>query len=224
MNVTKLCGWIVILFAAGYFIVALTDFGADYAAGGEIGERAERAQAQDEEGLKTSGGNLHFHVGVELLVDMLTIAVIVIAGWWLTTCEVQQYVWIGLTALLVIAAIAVRATPIVPLHIARYSAGGAFYGAQVLVPVGADVSAKYVNITKKQKRRIVVTLKGPQQPGGLAVIDFSQGDTANQYMSGSVPLTVLGTVGGTAHIAWENQVRSVPLINAKSVQAGMPKK
>ena len=224
MNVTKLCGWIVILGAAGYFIVALTDFGADYAAGGEIGALAERAQIDGDEGLKTTGMNLHFHVGLELVVDMLIIAVIVLGGWWLTTCEVQQYVWIGLIILLLIFAIAARATPIVPLQIARYSAGAAFYGTQVLVPVHADVTANYVDITKKQKRRVVMTLKGTQQEGGLAVIDFSEGDTANQYMNGSAPLTVLGTVGGTAHVAWKNQVRSVPLIKAKSIQAGMPQK
>ena len=88
MNLTRLAGYLLLLFAAIHLVISLMDFAPEYAAAGNIGANAEKY------GLQTSETNLRFKLGLEFTVDVLIVGVLAIAGWWLTTTEVIQIVWI----------------------------------------------------------------------------------------------------------------------------------
>jgi len=223
MNVTRLAGWILLLFAVAHFGVSLADFGPEYAAAGAIGENAEKY------GLDTSGTNLRFKLGLEFLVDILLAGVLAIAGWWLTTSEVTQNIWIILIGVFVIFSIVVRATPIVPLNVAKLSPGCAFYGAQIQLGVSKDVTfngpvRQYVVITKKQAVRTVMTAQQQGQASEMVVLDLTNKAAANQYQKCALPLTIDGNVMGTAAVAKGKDLVIVPLIKAKSAQSGLPQK
>ncbi len=222
MNLTKLAGYILLLMAAGYLVISLADFGPDYAAAGTIGDKAK------DWGLQTTATNLRFHIGLGLLADVLIVGVIAIAGWWLTTTEVIQTIWIVLIGLFAIFSLVVRTTPVLPLSVAKVSAGGAFWGAQVQVPIYDDLTmrypGKYVLITRKQTLRTAQAATAQGQAADMVALDFPLRSATDQYNSCSLPLTVMGVVHGTASVATENKVWTVPLIVVKSAQSGLPQK
>ncbi len=227
MNLTRLAGYLLLLFAAIHLVISLIDFAPEYAAAGNIGANAEKY------GLQTSETNLRFKLGLEFTVDVLIVGVLAIAGWWLTTTEVIQIVWIIIIGIYVILSIIVRASPVLPLSIAKYSPGGAFYGAQIQVPIGADVTfayqgdqamRQYVVITKKQDVRVAQALTPQGQQSDLVVLDLSDKVAAQQYMSSTVPLTVTGTVAGTGSYAKGNQLWTTIQIRVKGAKSGMPQK
>jgi len=217
MNVTKLSGWILLLLAAVYLGISLMDFGPEYAAAGHIGQKAEQF------GLKTTDTNLRFTMGWEFVIYILIIGVMCVAGWWLTTQEVPQFIWIGAIGLFFIFSIVVRATPVLPITVSRLSPGGAFYGAQVEAVVGSDVTSNYVAVTRKEGIRAVTTLSlNGQQQTGPAALRLNDQTVAGQYASCGLPLTVKGTVTGTTTLAYENKVLTVPQITVTAATNGLP--
>lgn len=215
MTVTKAMGWILILFALIYLLISLTDFGPEYAAAGAIGSKA------NDYGLQTTATNLRFQMGWEFAIDILFIGLIALAGWWLTTQEVLQLAWIIIIGLFVVFSAIIRATPVLPLNVAKYSPGAAFYGAKIQVAISADVADQYVVIRSEQQRYRTAVSQTPQgQPGGMVVLDLGDSSAAQQYQSCTLPLTVTGTVRGTASIAQGRELTTVPLIRVQTAQSG----
>lgn len=239
MNATRLAGYLLLLIAAGSLIITLMHFIPDYAAAGAIGEWAEREmraarpgdatgvgvqQPTHEPMLQTTVTNLRFHVGARIVVNLLVIGALAIAGWWLTTSEVQQVIWIILVGLFLVFSVIVRASPVLPLSVLKFSPGGAFYGAQVQVPIYNDITGQKVIITQKKTMRIAQTLTPDGQPGDLVVLEFPRDSVARQYAGSTLPLTVTGNVRWTAGVAKGTEVQSVPLIVVQSAKSGLPEK
>lgn len=239
MNVTRLAGYLMLAMAAAYLIVTLIDFGPDYAAAGAIGQWAEKEmraarvgdsstpgtqQQAPEPMLQTTATNLRFHIGLGIVINILVIGVLAIAGWWLTTSEVQQVIWIVVIGLFVVFSIIVRASPVLPLSVLKLSPGGAFYGAQAQVPIYNDITGQKVIITKKKTMRIAQTATPDGQAGDIVVLDFPQDSVARQYAGCTLPLTVMGNVKGTASVARAKEVQAVPLIIVRSAKSGLPEK
>ncbi len=221
MNVTTLSGWILIIFAIVYFGITLADFGPEYAAAGNIGMDAEKY------GLETSETNLRFKMGTEFAIDIVIIGLIALAGWWLTTTEVIQIVWIVIIGLFTIFSIVIRSTPILPINILKLSPGAAFYGAQVQMPINKDITFRYVEeqafrqyvvVTKKQYVNVAVSGSGSQPQA--VVLDLTNTAARTAYFGAEkFPVTILGNVMGTGSYAWKNKLATVPLIKVKSVIA-----
>lgn len=238
MNVTRLAGYLMLAMAAGYLIITLIDFGPDYAAAGYWGEWAEKdmraarpsdssaagAQQTREPILQTTVTNLRFHMGAGIVVNILVIGALAIAGWWLTTSEVQQVLWIVAIGLFVVFSIIVRASPVLPVSALKLSPGGAFYGAQAQVPIYNDITGQKVIITRKKTMRIAQTATADGQAGDIVVLDFPHDSVARQYAGCTLPLTVMGNVKGTASVARAKEVQAVPLIVVRSAKSGLPEK
>ena len=218
MNVTKLAGWLLLLIALIGFIITFADFGPDYAAAGEIGDKAEQY------GLQTTATNLRFQIGFSIVLNILICGVLAIAGWWLTTSEVQQIIWIVLIGLFAAFSVVVRVSPVMPLHLQKFSPAGVFYGAQVEAGIRADVSNQYVVITRKKTVRTAQSATPEGQAGPLVVLDFSKQAAARQYAGSTLPLTVTGRVKGKSSIAKGNELEILPVIVVDSVKSGLPQK
>ena len=227
MNVTRLAGYLLLLFAALHLVISLADFAPEYAAAGNIGANAEKY------GLQTSDTNLRFKLGLEFTIDVLIVGVLAIAGWWLTTTEVIQIVWIIFIGIYVIISIVVRTSPVLPLSIAKHSPGGAFYGAQIQVPIGADVTfamqneqpvRQYVVVTKKQDVRVAQSVTPQGQASDIVVLDLSDKAASTQYMGCTAPLTITGTIAGTGSYAKGNQMWTTTQIRVKGAKSGMPER
>ncbi len=217
MNVTKLSGWILLLMALAYAGISLMDFGPEYSAAGYIGANAEKF------GLKTTDTNLRFQMGWEFVIDILIIGVMSVLGWWLTTQEVPQFAWIGVIGAFLIFSIVVRASPVLPLNIAKLSPGAAFYGAQVEVVVTNDVTNRFVPITRKDTIRVVTAAgRDGRTDMGTAALNLKSHSVAGQYQGCTLPLTIKGTVSGTTCLAYENKLETVPQITVQSCTSGLP--
>jgi hypothetical protein len=218
VNITKLAGYILIAIAAVFLIIGIVNFGPKYAAAGAIGAKAESY------GLQTNPTNLRFKMGFEFFVIVLVVAVIALAGWWLTTSEVRQMIWIIGIGIFVLISIIIRATPILPLTVAKWSAGSAFFGAQVQVVISEDVANQYVPISKKDSLRTAVAMDATGKiKFGNVVLDLTPG-AKTEYQGCSLPLTVKGSVMGTACIAQKSELWTVPLIKVVSAASGLPAK
>lgn len=224
MNVTRLAGWLLVLFAAVYLLITLMDFGPEYAAAGNIGANA------DKYGLQTSETNLRFKLGLEFAVDVLLIGTLAIAGWWLTTSEVVQIAWIIIIGIFGIFSVVIRSSPVMPLNVLKLSPGAAFYGAKVQVPIGADITydqqgaRQYVVITKKQEIRVAQSMTAAGQASDVVVLDLSNKAAGQQYMQCGVPFTIIGKISGTGSYCKGNQLWTAPLIKVESAKTGMPEK
>jgi hypothetical protein len=217
LTLTKLSGWILILFAAGYLVVSLMDFGPEYAAAGEIGAKAENY------GLQTSETNLRFQMGWEFAIDIMIIGVIAVAGWWLTTQEVLQIAWIVMIGLFVVFSIVIRSSPVLPLKVAKLSPGAAFYGAQVQIVILGDTPTRYVPISRKQTLWPVITATPQGQQEDMVVLDLADPVGSSQLKSVSAPpFTIKGTAVGTCTLAEGTSLTTVPLIRLKAAHEGLP--
>lgn len=219
MNVTRLAGWLLLIIAVIYLGISIVNFGPKYGAAGEIGEKHESY------GLQTSGTTLRFNMGFEFFLNVLGVGVIALAGWWLTTSEVRQLAWIILVGVFALFSIIVRSTPVLPMKVAKRSAGAAFYGAQVNVVLGSDVTNNYVVISRNQSVRTAEALSNDGAAGiGRVVLDLGDSSAASQYRGCTAfPLTVTGNVMGTAGIAQGKELETVPLIKVKGAHDGLPK-
>jgi hypothetical protein len=220
MNVTKLAGWILIAYAAVYLLTSIASFGPKYAAAGAIGDKAEKY------GLQTNDTNLRFKMGLDFFVDVLIVGVVALAGWWLTTSEVRQVMWIVGIGIVTLVAIVVRATPVLPLPVIKAVPGAAFYGAQLQVVIAQDVADQYVPISRKEGLRTAIALDATgQKQLGNVILDLSSTSAATQYQGcQQLPLTVLGTSEGKGCIAKGTDLWSVPMIKVVGAASGLPKK
>jgi hypothetical protein len=217
LTLTKLSGWILILFAVAYFVISLSDFGPEYAAAGEIGAKAENY------GLQTSETNLRFSMGWEFAIDIVIVGIIAIAGWWLTTQEVLQVAWIVMISVFLVFSIVVRSSPLLPLKVAKVSPGAAFYGAQIQLVILGDTQTRYVPISRKQTLWPVVTATPQGQQEDMVVLDLADPIGSQQLKSVSAPpFTIKGTVAGTCTLAEGTSLTTVPLIRVKAAQEGLP--
>jgi hypothetical protein len=216
MNVTRLAGWILLLFAVFYAVVTLMDYGPEYAAAGFIGEKAE------DFGLKTTATNLRFAMGWEFFIDVIIIAFLGLIGWWLTTQEVPQYAWIAGMGLFVIFSIVIRVSPVLPMNIGKLSPGAAFWGAKTQVVVAGFPETGLVPVTRKTTiHPVLVTTDG--QTTQLICIDLSDPVGGQQYSSQQAPpVTVVGALEGTSTLAHGNALTTVPLLKVKTAVAGVP--
>lgn len=221
MNVTKLSGWVLLIFAVIYAVITIISFSPKYAAASHIGEKAS------DYGLQTTGTNLRFQMGSELLVDVLCIGLLAIAGWWLTTQEVVQIAWAVIVGLVLVVSVVVRTTPIVPLNVLTLSPGAAFYGAQFEAVVTGDPATKYVVITREEagKMRPALVSTATGQKVGEVVLDLRNPTGYQKFMScATYPVTISGTVAGTSGIAAGRSSRTVALLHVRDAYMGMPQK
>lgn len=219
MNLTKLAGWILLLMTLAYAVVTIISFGPKYAAAGYIGEKAESF------GLQTNATNLRFQMGSELVVDILCIGVLAIAGWWLTTQEVVQIAWIVIVGLFAVFSLIIRLAPVMPLNVLKLSPGAAFYGAQVQAVVTANPSQRYVVITRSQDMRAAMVGDAQGKNADVLVLDLRNRAANAKFMSCTAyPVTIKGTIAGTAGIATGKTSRNVALLHVQDAYQGLPQK
>lgn len=205
MSASRALGFVVILIAVAYLLVALFDIGPKYAAVDEVVAQA------DQLGLDTSTTNLRFRMGLEFLVDIVFIAALALVGWWLTTVETQQFSYLYVFGALFIVAIVVRVTPVVPVSVVRYSPGAAFFGAKVTCNALSDDSRGWVIIPMRQNLRVATVAAPGQQQGTMVVLDFGNDQDAMQrYLASTPPVPIKAVVYGTFDIARRNELYALP--------------
>ncbi len=211
-------GFVVMAIALVYLIVSASDFVPKYSAVPELVDN------QEELGLSTSTTNLRFHIGLEIVVDIIVVGLLGVLGWWLTTTETQQYAYWTIVIVVVIGLFVLWNVPLVPFKAARISPQGAFYYAQVKVELAADTTEQgWVIIPTKQNQRVAVTetyqderLVGKKE----VVLEFTDNNTLNQYMGATAPVTVLGRMKGTRNLAYGKFIYTVPGVQVLAVRGG----
>ena len=211
-------GFLIMAVALVYILVSAADFLPKYGAVPEL------VKNQKELGLSTSTTNLRFHISLEMVVDVIVVALIGILGWWLTTTETQQYAYWTIFIVVVIGLFVLWNVPLVPFKVARISPQGAFYYAQVNVELAGDTTEQgWVIIPPKQGQRVAVT-ETYQDEGSIGkkelVLEFADSNTLGQYISAARPVTVLGRMKGTRNLAYGKFIYTVPGVQVLRVRGG----
>ena len=214
----RLLGFLIIVVAVVYLIVSVADFFPKYTAVPEL------VANQDRLGLVTSTTNLRFHIGQEMVVDVIIVGLLGVLGWWLTTTETQQYAYWAIFIVVVIGLIVLWNVPLVPFKVARLSPQGAFYYAQVEVELAGDTTGQgWVIIPTKQNQRVAVTeIYQDERSVGKkeVVLEFADNATLNQYLSAAWPVTVFGRMKGTRNLAYGKFIYTVPGVQVLEVRSG----
>lgn len=211
-------GFLIMAVALVYLLVSVTDFLPKYTAVPELVDNQEKL------GLSTSTTNLRFHISLEMVVDVIVVALIGILGWWLTTTETQQYAYWTIFIVVLIGLIVLWSTPLLPFKVARISPQGAFYYAQVNVELAADTTEQgWVIIPTKQNQRVAVT-ETYQDERSIGkkelVLEFTDNNTLNQYVGAAGPVTILGRMKGTRNLAYGKFIYTVPGVQVLKVRGG----
>ncbi len=209
-------GFMIMAVGLVYILVSVADFAPKYNAVPELVDHQERL------GLSTTTGNLRFHISLEMVVDVIVVALIGILGWWLTTTETQQHAYWTIFIVVLIGLIVLWSTPLLPFKVARISPQGAFYYAQVQVELAGDTTEQgWVIIPPKQSQRVAVT-ETYQDEGSIGkkelVLEFTDNNTLNQYIGATAPVTVLGRMKGTRNIAYDRFIYTVPGVQVLKVR------
>jgi len=211
-------GFLIMAVAVVYLLVSAVDFVPKYTAVPQL------VHDQDKLGLSTTTTNLRFHIGQEMVVDVIVVALIGILGWWLTTTETQQYAYWTIFIVVVIGLFVLWNVPLVPFKVARVSPQGAFYYAQVKVKLAADTTERgWVIIPTKQNQRVAVTeIYQDERSVGKkeVVLEFADNATLNQYLSAAWPVTVFGRMKGTRNLAYGKFIYTVPGVKVLEVGSG----
>ncbi len=211
-------GFLIMAVGLVYLLVSIADFAPKYGAVPELVDNQERL------GLSTTTGNLRFHISLEMVVDVIVVALIGILGWWLTTTETQQHAYWTIFIVVVIGLFVLWNVPLVPFKVARISPQGAFYYAQVEVKLAADTTEQgWVIIPPKDGQRVAVTeIYQDEQSIGKKelVLEFTDNNTLNQYIGATAPVTVLGRMKGTRNIAYDKFIYTVPGVQVLKVRGG----
>ncbi len=211
----RVLGFLIIAVALVYILVSMADFFPKYTAVPELVENQEQL------GLTTSTTNLRFHIGLEIVVDIIVVALMGGLGWWLTTMETQQYAYWTIFIVVMIGLIVLWSTPLLPFKVARISPQGAFYYAQVEVELATDTTGQgWVIIPAKQNQRVAVTetyqderLIGNKE----VVLEFPSEGMLKQYMGAGAPVTILGRMKGTRNLAYSKFIYTVPGVQVLKV-------
>ena len=211
-------GFLIMAVALVYLLVSVADFLPKYTAVPELVDNQERL------GLSTSTTNLRFHISLEMVVDVIVVALIGVLGWWLTTTETQQYAYWTIFIVVVIGLAVLWSTPLLPFKVARISPQGAFYYAQVEVELATDTTGQgWVIIPTKQNQRVAVT-ETYQDERSIGkkelVLEFTDNNMLNQYVSATAPVTILGRMKGTRNLAYDNFICTVPGVQVLKVRGG----
>ncbi len=214
----KTLGFLIMAVGLVYILVSVADFAPKYNAVPELVDNQEKL------GLSTTTGNLRFHISLEMVVDVIVVALIGILGWWLTTTETQQHAYWTIFIVVVIGLIVLWNVPLVPFKVARISPQGAFYYAQVDVKLAADTTEQgWVIIPPKQNQRVAVTetYQDERYIGKKEVVlEFTDNNTLNQYLGAAGPVTVLGRMKGTRNLAYDKFIYTVPGVQVLEVRGG----
>lgn len=214
---TRVLGVVVILCAVIYLTVSLVDLLPKYGAVEDI------LQHQDELGLKTTTTNLRFHMSLPLVVDIIVLAALGVLAWYLIGSEVPQYAYLVVLAVVVLSAVVIRVTPVIPFPTARLSPAGAFFGAQVRVSVAADTTPYWgAIIPRRDQQRVGVTERytdtsmiGDKE----LVLDFSRNQSAaTQYLSSQPPWSIVGSIKGTRILAVGKELYTVPCVKVIRIE------
>jgi len=209
-------GFLIMAVAVVYLIVSATDFIPKYTAVPQL------VHDQKKLGLSTSTTNLRFHIGQEMVVDVIVVALIGVLGWWLTTTETQQYAYWTILIVVVIGLIVLWSVPLLPFKVARISPQGAFYYAQVKVQLAADTTEQgWVIIPTKQNQRVAITetYQDERSVGKKElVLEFTNNNTLNQYVGATAPVTILGRMKGTRNLAYDRFMYTVPGVQVIEVR------
>jgi hypothetical protein len=213
MSLTRLLGVLVLAVAATILVVSFLDVGAQYATVPQLTAQAEQL------GLDTTTTNLRFGIGAGMIVDVVVVLALAVVGWWLTTCETQQFAYLYVAAAILIASVVVRTTPVVPLSISRYSPRAFFFGAQVTGSVVGDETARWVIIPQRPNLRLAtVTPLGQTEGGAQVILDFGlRQDLLSQYLTASPPLPLKGLVMGTHSIAAAKELHCLPTVRVQGL-------
>jgi len=211
-------GFLIMAVALVYILVSVADFLPKYTAVPQLVHDQERL------GLSTSTTNLRFHIGQEMVVDVIIVGLLGILGWWLTTTETQQYAYWTMFIVVVISLIVLWNVPLLPFKVARISPQGAFYYAQIEVQLAVDTTAQgWVIIPTKQNQRVAVTEAYQDQRyigKKEVVLEFTDSATLNRYLSAAWPVTILGRMKGTRNIAYGKFIYTVPGVQVLKVRGG----
>ncbi len=211
----RMLGFLIMVAAAVYLVVSVADFFPKYTAVPELVANQEKL------GLVTSTTNLRFHIGQEMVVDIIVVGLLGILGWWLTTTETPQYGYWIVFGIVMVGLIVLWNTPLLPFKIARISPQGAFYYAQVKVELAADTTGRgWVVIPSKNNQHVAVTeiyrderLIGKKE----VVLEFTNNSTLSQYMGALWPVTILGRMRGTRNLASGKFIYTVPGVQVLKV-------
>lgn len=194
----------------------------------------ELAAAVDALGTEPIVSSVKFSIGVEVVPDVVFIAIFAIFGWFLWSSEIQQTWAVAITAVLLIGSIVVRVTPVLPMDVARHSPGLAFWGALVIddyypAPLKPETEARNViTYPANQYYYMVVTeqnLSGSEpHPSKSVVLNFNKATTAaNQFWGrGQAGAQIIGRLAGTRSILdydHKRDVYSVPHLMVEEVAA-----
>lgn len=209
---TKILGMVFFLLAAIVLMLSITNFTGQFSAAVEVAEHG------DQHGVSTTTTDLRLAMAIQFGVQLLVTAVLAIVGWFLYSSETEQIGYLIASAVLLIAVVVIRVTPVLPMSAARLSAGTAFYGTQVTLRVSDDDTAYYVTLPQNESYRVARV--APDQPEGKAqvILDF-HGDQGllSTYMRSASPVTVIGSVAGTRTIARAKEVFMVPRVKVYRV-------
>jgi len=211
-------GFLIMAVALVYILVSVADFLPKYNAVPEL------VRNQEDLGLGTSTTNLRFHISLEMVVDVIVVALLAVLGWWLTTTETQQYAYWTIFIVMVISLIVLWNVPLVPFKVARVSPQGAFYYAQVEVELAGDTTEQgWVVIPTKQNQRVAIT-ENYQDERSIGkkelVLEFANDTALNQYLGAAGPVTVLGRMKGTRNLAYGKFIYTVPGVQVLKVRGG----
>ncbi len=209
---TRTLGMGFFLLAGIVLLLAITNFTGQFSAAGEVAEH------DSEYGLSTTTTDLRLAMGIQFLVQILVTGLLAVVGWFLFSSETEQIGYLIAAGVLLTAMGVIRLTPVLPMSMARLSAGTAFYGTQVALEVSADDTAYYVTLPQNASYRIGRV--APDQPEGKAhvLLDF-RGDQSllGTYLKSASPVTVIGSVSGTRTLARDREVFMVPRVKVYRV-------
>ncbi len=213
MSASRVLGFVILLIAAVYVVVAVVDNGSEYTSAPRVVEQYE------DQGLQLGTTDIRFRVGIEGIVDLVCIGLLVLVGWWLTTVETQQYTYLYVGGAILLASIVIRVTPLVPPDIARYSPGALFFGACVSVNAVSDETANWIIIPPRQTLRVATVTGAGQQQGGIPVIlDFAvRQDLQQRYLSSYPPVPIEGIVFGTHVVVRAKELHILPCIRVQAI-------
>ena len=217
---TRFCGLLFIGLAVTTVALSVVDSAPELAAVGKV---------LGEEPIASS---VKFDIGFQIVFDVFAVAAFALIGWFLWTSEIQQTWAVVITTLLVIASIAIRVEPLMPMNVARVSPGLFFWGAQVVddfYPAPPPEQGQARNVTTfpvNEYYRLAVTesnLSGGETNKGKSVaLNFNDAKQAMGTFraSGYQGVQITGKIAGTRTILdydFERETYSVPQLMVEEI-------
>ncbi|HCA48499.1 MAG TPA: hypothetical protein DEP45_14440 [Armatimonadetes bacterium] len=213
---TRFCGLLFILLAVGMIAMSIMDTVPDFRA------------ATEKFGDQPINSSIKFKIGLEVVPDVFVVAGLALFGWFLWTSEIQQTWAVVVTALLIAGSITIRVTPLLPMDIARYSPGFAFWGALVIddyypTPIQPRNAMTF---PMNEYYLLAVTQKNlsREAPGNesMAAVDFNNAQSAYPqfWAAGWQGVQITGKVVGTRTVLdydFDRVVYSVPRLLVQKV-------